>query len=421
MPEDKENEKEKALAVPESAQLLIDEAIDNFFDVDIQDMQTVTEERLENLDQKQAAENYEPLKLALESMWNYSQALNGLMISADFEQAATLLEGAASGFDQLGLAALRDLCIGMGAYSEAVLDLRQMNIAQARDRFQAMEEYLEKAGKFSSKFKPLIDHMKPELLFTTALPPLLQLDFPTAQTLFEEAYNAAHKVAETYYSDEDLEKALFQGMAHIYRAYPKLIKSYYDLQQFDYDLLVADNELLTDARMAYEVLNQAKQFSESARILYCLAETAVPLQEVMKEIAHIMKKVFDSTFTPKLMELQKLRNKVQRARESATKAGPAAVAMVRYCELITNQIKNLERLGRPTKKDFGAYSGLVAAGIFIILLPLVAWVNANFNVGINAKNLITSCIVLALIAGFGFGALRFKTLIFPARKSGESG
>lgn len=422
MPQKRKDEEEKALVVPKSAQALIDDALNQVFDADPEHMQTVAEGLLDALDQKLAIEAYEPLKLALESLWSYAQAINGIIKGADYLHAVGLFERAGSGFHRLGQDGPRDLCIGMGAYAQAVLDVRQLNIAQARDRLKAVEEYLERAGRFSSKFKPLIHHMKPEMLFSAALPSLFQLDFPTARTLLEEASNAARSVAETYYSDGDPQKALFEGCAHLYQGFYNLVRSHSELQQFEYDRLAAEKQLVIDARSACELLAEAKEVSEPARVLFCLAESMVQLQEAIQEIAHIMKKVFEATFTPRLQQLRELSGKVRRASQSAAKAGPTAVAMVRYCEQIATQIKNIEHLGRPTKKDFGAYSGLVAAGIFLVLMPVVSWANANFQVNLGPKKLITSCMVLALIAGFGVGAVRFKTLVFPSRQGdGDSG
>lgn len=414
MNEQSQDTSQKDLIVNSSVQMQIDEGLDKVFTAEPELMLEVTEQLLGTLDPDQQSEAYEPIKLALESAWHYAHALTGVMTGGlDFAHAVELYNQAANGFNELGIVNLRDLSIGMAYYSQAVVDLRQSNVTLAIERFREVEGYLENAGKFSSKFKPLIDHMKPEMLFASSIPALQQLDFATAQTLTEEASKAAEYTANTYYSEEDPQKLMFNGSAHFYRAFYLIFKSHSDLQQFEYDRIAQDVELIESGRKAREALMAAKTFSEPVRALAEISETLVPLAEVIHSLAKLMKRVFESTFTPDLGELRELRRKLRRASESAAKAGPHAVALVRFCENIANQIKNLERLLRPTKKDFGIYSGLIAAGIFVFLLVATSWANSAFQLGLGANKIITTITALALIAGFGFGAVKFKSLFLP--------
>lgn len=418
-----QNELQNTLIVDDSTQALINSCLEQVFNEEPSQMVTAAETLLHSLNMDLLHESYELVKLTLESAWKYAYALNGILAGTlDWAQVSELFRQAATGFEYLGQEHLRDLAIGMSVYVQAVVELRNLNVKLAIDHLHAVEDYFEKAGEYSRKFKPLIDHIKPEMLFVSSIPAIQQLDFATARTLVEDASSSANYVAATYYEDEQPQKLFFQGCAHFYRSFYQLFRSYNDLQQFEYDRLAQDVELVEEAKTARNLLVTAKEISEPARILADLSEALVPLEEVIYSMSHVMKKVFEATFTPKLVELYELRRKLQVAGECAAKAGPQAIVLVRFCEQLTNQIKNLERLARPTKKDFGIYSGLVTAGIFAVLLLTTSWANSAFQLGLGPEKLITANMTLALIAGFGFGAVKFKGLLFSFQKGdGNSG
>ncbi|UJS20745.1 MAG: hypothetical protein L3J18_17955 [Candidatus Brocadia sp.] len=401
--------------VSKSAQALIDDALNAAFDTDPDTLQTFAEEKLQELDHVKATEDRDALKAALQSVWYFAQAVNVAFRGGDFVVAVDLLDRAASGFDQLGQTHARDISVGLGAYAQSVLDVRAMNITRAFDRLQAVEVYLNKAGTFSSKYKPLVDHMKPEMLLIASLLALQQLDLATGRTLIEEASKAANNVADVYYTEGRPERLAFRGYAHLYRAFYDFFRSISDSNQFEYDRIVANAaEVNANARSASDLLRQVEGMSEPVRIASVLATGVSQFLEAIPELARIMKKVFDSSFTTALPGLSTLRNKIHLAGETLAKAGPQATAMVRFTEQVANQVRNLERLARPTKKDFGVYSGLVTTAAFAALFLLTSWANAIFGLNLSSVRLITTCAVIGLIAGFGFGALRFRSLLFPA-------
>jgi len=113
--------------------------------------------------------------------------------------------------------------------------------------------------------------------------------------------------------------------------------------------------------------------------------------------------------------LEPLKKKIRKASDLFSKAGDEAVVYVRMCDQLYNSVNNLERISKPNKKDFGIFSGLVSCALFLPLFLIISWANWFFKIGLEARTIITSSIVLALIGAFGFGALKFKSLIFPIR------
>ena len=77
--------------------------------------------------------------------------------------------------------------------------------------------------------------------------------------------------------------------------------------------------------------------------------------------------------------------------------------------MLLAQTDKFERLARPSRKDFGVFSGLISCGLFVPIFLIVFWARNRFNLTVGAETLLWPCLGLALIGGFGFGAIKFKS------------
>ncbi len=408
----------QSLAVlPPDSRTLVVEAIDEIFEIDEPTAAlSLVDAKMRQLDPQKAGVAYETMHIALQAMGSFFQAIRSVQNEGDFAKAHDQLKVAVEGFDQIGHEELRDLSVGLGAYTLAVIELQQLNVGRALELFEEMKEYLRNAGKFSQRFEVLIDHTKPEALYLAGAKALLSADIATAEALFQQASQAAEKVAQDYYPVETAMHSLFQGMAQYYRAYFRYFKAWNDFIRFEYDRLVAEEDLAREAALACEFLEKhnARNVSVSATYIWRLSRILHHLLESIGEFAYIMQGIFHSTFKYDLGTLNNLRRKIRAASASAAEAGPQAVSFVRFCDQLTSQVNNLERLARPRSSDFGKFSGLVAMAIFLPVLIVVAWANFQFTIGLDASTLLITCALLALIGGFGFGAVKFKSLFLPA-------
>ena len=114
-----------------------------------------------------------------------------------------------------------------------------------------------------------------------------------------------------------------------------------------------------------------------------------------------------------------IKMKVRKAGGLAAEAGPTAMLLVRYCDELSGQIDNLEKVASPGKKDFGAFSGLVACALFLPLFLGVSSANWLLDSPLSEQALLGPSFVLALIGGFGSGALKYTSIIFPSRAGGQ--
>ncbi len=402
-------------ALVASSTALVEQTIDEVFDREPEEALPLVEQLLDQLTSHASGTVVDAgYRTVLETLWNFFNAIRVMRTEANAAESFNGFQAAVSGFDQLGRVELRDLSVGMGTYVSAIAELQKYNIGEAVSRFAKGKDYLKNAGKFGSKFETFIDFSEPDILFTSAVQALLVLDYATAKTLIDRATQASVLVANKYFAPSEPNYDFFLGMSLFYQAYYKCMRALNEFNQFEYDRLARDESL---AREASDALPQLARGDVTNIIVQRLNYQAIgykALLESIHELAAIMQKVFNSTFKTDLTALTKLRTKVQNANDSFSKVGPDAAPLVRFCTQLTNQINNLERLAKPSKKDFGALSGLVSCALFLPLFLIISWVNANSSVKLEGKAVIAAAMVMALIGGFGFGALKFKSLIFPS-------
>lgn len=118
-----------------------------------------------HLETLQAVQRESELALFLRSFWDYLEGLRVVREEGNFDLAVKLEESAATGFEQLGIGELESVARCMSAYATAMMEVRRLNINRGLELLAETEEFLRNAGRFGTKFQPLIDHMKPEPYF----------------------------------------------------------------------------------------------------------------------------------------------------------------------------------------------------------------------------------------------------------------
>ena len=389
--------------------VLIEQIIDEIFrpPLEIEKVLSLIEHYIKTLDQK-------AVQSVLKIFGSFFKAIE-LFQKGNLIEARNLFQLAVNGFNQIRYQELRDLSIGFSIYTEAIIQFQQSNINQALQLFTQAKKYLRNAEKFSSKFESFIEHMEPGQFYLLGMKAMMVYDFATAKTLIEKASQSMEEVVNKYYKEPEPLYYTYKGIARLYKAMYTFIKSYNEFNQFEYDKLINEQELIRDASQARELLSKGDTQHRIFKNLNYIAEALVYLLSSISELAHLMQKVFFSTFKPDLRTLRPLKKKIRKASDLFSKAGDEAVVYVRMCDQLYNSVNNLERISKPNKKDFGIFSGLVSCASFLPLFLIISWANWFFKIGLEARTIITSSIVLALIGAFGFGALKFKSLIFPIR------
>jgi hypothetical protein len=413
----KRTDKTKLLPVlSPKGKALVEQVIDSVFEVNLEkEGLTLVEHFIESWDRQKAGTAFDTLQIVLKSLWNLCKSIRLINIDGNFVESHDLLQVAAEGFDQVGQGSLRDLSKGYCIYVEAIAEFYKMNVNQAVELFKEAKEFLQNAGKYSSQFEQMIAQMEPDIIFAAAYNSLMKNDFATAETLTKQASQAAEKVANNYYHDGEPLYYTFLGLAYYYKAYYTFVRTFNEFNQFEYDTLINDRDLVRDAIQAQEFLGKGDIENVNIKNVFFISKALVQLLELLNELAKLMQRVFRSTFKPNPKVFITFKKRIRAARDLVSEAGLAATSFISICDRLSNQIKNMERYAKPSKKDFGIYSGIVSSALFLPLFLVASWANSVFEIGLGGLTLITSCLILSLISGFGFGALRFKSLIFSIK------
>ena len=407
---EKKNQHLQEISADEEA--MIFKTIDTVFDADLDAGLLIIEDRLESLDPAEVGTEYETMKTTLESLWNYFEAIRLIRTETNFIGAYERFESAAEGFDLVGIQELRDLSLGMSGYVAAIIALQSMNVGQVSEILTEVKAYLRNAGRYGRKFEPLIHHIEPEKLFILAVQSMFALDFANAKIWTEQASQAAENVANKYYDEGDPLYNTFKGYAQYYKSFFSFIRAMNDFNQFEFDKLAVENDLEEEAIQAQYYLTKGDIGNILVKNALMIANCLVHMLKSIRDLAEILQNVFSSTFKSDLQALVEIKENITLATGYASEAGPAAVTLIRSCNQLSNQVKNLEMLAKPNKKDFGKFSGLISSALFLPLFLIVSWADFTFAMGLDAYMIMISTLFLALIGGFGYGALKFKGL-FP--------
>jgi len=411
MAQNEDRRRTQRLPVTPEQEALIAETVDEILDADFDEQLPLVERHLQSLDRQEVGSAFETWKIVLQSLWNYLEALRLIMKEGDYVKAQELFQSATKEFGKVGQGELKDLSMALGLYSSGITELQRFNIGQGSKLLKKVKNYLRNAGKFGSKYETLIDHMEPDVFFVSGIQALQAYDYATGKTLIDKASQAAEHAARNYHKEGTPLYCKLQGMARLQQAYFTFFRALKEFNAFEYDKLAADRDLASDAIQAQELLDKANPEDIHVRKMNHLSKALVQLLEVIRELAKLMQTILHSTFKPDLQTLALFKEKIRKAINSLSEVGPHYVPFVRLCNQLIDQVNNLERLAKPSKKDFGAFSGIVACALFLPLFLAMSWANSVFEIGLDAPRIITSCLALALIGGFGFGALKFKSLI----------
>ncbi len=104
-----------------------------------------------------------------------------------------------------------------------------------------------------------------------------------------------------------------------------------------------------------------------------------------------------------------VRDNLEKARELAIKAGTRGKMLVRSIESLQILRNNLFASAKPHRGEFGRFSGLISL-ISIIALLIIIHLTIQ-PAGVNATVIFLGAMIVSLVVGFGYGAIRFSSLL----------
>ncbi len=419
MGEIKNNDDTDIVVLSDKSRKLVDDFSSQVSSVEPHELITKCEGLIQELDKELLGDAYNSVKLTLQSAWFLGTAFEEVATAQINAETIKKFEKAVHGFKQIELLYPADLGIGMLLYAKGLLDIREGNIPLAIQTFQEAEEHLDNAGKFSQDFKPILDAIRPMTIFVSSYSALKEQNFSKAKAIIGEASNAAEKYSSKYCEENTDPYFIFKAMPHLFRSLLNFHISNNALSLYEYDKILNDVDLFNDCQKASDLLSSVKVFNEGTDLLVGLSEILSNFVPVIRTQASIMKKIFCSNITKDLSELSEQYMKLRKIGDISAKTGPTGEPFIMTSENMITQLKNIERLTRPKKRDFGVFSGLLTTLVFSGLFLVTLCANSFWKLGVNPERLAGICVGLALIAGFGYGALRFRSMFFPTKLPAE--
>jgi hypothetical protein len=348
------------------------------------------------------------LGVFLIAFWSLTDGVRVVQSDGDYETGLARFRSALQGFEQLAMAPQRHLAQALSKYAEAVLAIRARNFAQTQVLMRECELGIQQAGPFGAQLQPLLDFMKPEQFFAGVPAALMNGDFDGARVLAVQAAEAWRRVERDYCEPGSIDAARQAGMADFALAYVDNADAQRALDRFDLDALSAlaahGHAQRAAAQLARVVGDKQIQLAHQLSLAYAAQ------MELMQGLGARLGLSLRAALKPDVQG--DLRTLARRAQAHAAAAGPDALGVLRNLEQLMQRIDNLERLARPRRSDFGLYAGLISAALFLPLFGVAAWVRKQYGLDIGGAQLFSSMLGLALIGGFGYGALRFRHFLF---------
>lgn len=302
------------------------------------------DERLRNLDPND--DRFPALQVLLQSLGSHLLGINYLR-AGSFAGARDHFKAAVEGFDKIGESELRDVGVGLATYAEATLEAHKGDFEKAKKLIADAQDYLRKAGKYEQLFEVIIDHMMPEYYAMQAIQSLSSKDIAMTKALIEQTASASEKVAITYYEEDTPGYFTFMGLARYYKGFYQVNRAINSFTELNYDGLANEIGLTRDATAARDLLSKGDLTNPMVQNAFHLSEGVIEVLELIKELAPTMQKIFNSTFKPDPETYASLRQRIQKANDCFGPVGVPAATLLRFCDQLSNQVNNLERLAKP--------------------------------------------------------------------------
>lgn len=369
----------------------------------------IVQEALQDVDNSTEDGRY--LEFVLKALWNYVQANLYLQTKANFEQANRLFSKAAEGFKELGIEGLEQLSIGMAIYAEAIINLQAGNLTRGIELIEGLKKSFEKAGEYSNQFEAIVDLSEPDILFLTALSNSNQMKYSEAKQMFNRSYEKYIEVAKKYFEEDEDNYYLFTGLGYTSLGMCNYSEASRCLSGYEFDTIIKSDTITEEMETGIAYLERIENHSAITKSVLNMIKAHLLMLEVTQEVALILNNILTSTFKYDFSITESLKNKIEQANDYAAGVLEGEI-IIKSNKLMLERIRNIERHAKPKKKDFGVFSGAVSCVSFMLLFMLLSWANSTFAMDIEGRYLYSTSMFFSLIVGFGFGALRFKSVLF---------
>lgn len=302
--------------------------------------------------------------------------------------------GTARGFQWL-FSVVSEILSGSAAIEMGAYDRGLMLIDGASGRFPAPE----------SGYAELAALLQPTILFAASQSVLPSKGLSAALPLVDRAARLSENAARSYFLDNADQHAYLMGQAAYYRSVSNWWKFRDALKRFAFHEIPDPDDIAEYTCHAVEMLSELPHLTH-ARLTREAAEVVRTLLESVAGLAAVLRNALETSLGGKdTAALRRLRDACRAAHRDAPSPYFAA-----SCESMALELSNVMQMHRPKITDFGVYSGLISCAVFVGLFAVILAANQVSGSALPIKWLMGVAVPLSLVAGFGYGAPKFRSL-----------
>jgi hypothetical protein len=303
----------------------------------------------------------------LDAAQNFYASL-GRLQSADFATSLELITHAHEGFEAIGHEELAQTSEGLRLYMTGIVNLQAFNLGSANQQLKEAQQYLDKAGSFGLRFRPMIDHIAPEQLFVAGVAAAVRQDAASAKALIEDAGQKAEYVARTYYEPDNPSQSFFMGLAQLYRAHFWLFESSSNLRLFKLDPLPPTNEGAIAAGQARDLFGTADLDNPIRMKCFRLSGVLGALFDVLGPVSRVVAGLLSQGLLPDV-DYELLVRRVKEAANDAAQLGEQGAVVIHQCEQMLVTLQNVRRfhMARPAPPVAAEIPGYSPVRLFVMM------------------------------------------------------
>jgi len=301
-------------------------------------------------------------------------------------------------------------------FSEGLRRLLAGDVWKAESLLDIGSKDMERMSFFVPEFKKFGLNYKAVAKIATVRIYLNAGDIETAKRVSGEVNDIYDELLKTL--DANIESDL-SGFAEVFAAKLELSNLFTSLDYILYDLESMKNRLDNATVYKRELEKYKSQLKDGPIKLLIMA--SINIHSIFLEFYKLTRKIlvlrepFDKSDIKELSEIQKTLFDTKELTINAGLRGQGYLYMVNQLIAIRN---NLYSLGKISKKDFGRFSGMISGIAFLIFLIIVQlFIQPSAQLQFVY---IFSVLILSLIVGFGYGALKFQPLLKLLSKNNSS-
>ncbi len=295
----------------------------------------------------------------------------------------------------------------MADFCEGISKLLSGDAHGAYELLDISAESMERVSFFYPNFDKAALSMKAASYVALARTYLNTGDLDKVESLVGNV-NQIHSSLLSRLDDGRKEDILFLSEVFAIKVEMAMLFSYLDLGVLDFDAI---ERRLKSVEPYFAKLESLISKAPEGPIRYVMELDCI-LYSVLKEISLIGKKVIverSHLEQEGIKELRTIDDKLFKVRQIAHDAGDRGRGYFYTINQLSRLQERLLVLGKVTKRDFGQFSGIISLFAFLVLLITVQLTIRPS--GIQSLPYFLGELIVALIVGFGYGALKFKPLL----------